>query len=203
MHVDSGKTIVAPYSQGNELVFGKNAGQQCLAMSLCSLIYNTRLRISSAHDLINIRNIGNQLYLSLSQLARQSYLMRTELPTMLNVFEADYRLEYNESYSGTSTVDRDTTIEGYQYCTSLQRAFESLVSDGYTNFILTVGFIGVAIYCNGNMGFKVFDFHARDWYGRGHLQGTCVLLEIPSLISSVHYFQSILNHNIWNKRSMC
>ena len=100
-------------------------------MSLCSLIYNTRLRISSGHDLINIRNIGNQLYLSLSQLARQSYLMRTELPTMLNVFEADYRLEYNESYSGTSTVDRDTTIEGYQYCTSLQRAFESLVSDGY------------------------------------------------------------------------
>ena len=127
MHIDSGKTIVAPYSQGNELVFGKNAGQQCLAMSLCSLIYNTRLRISSGHDLINIRNIGNQLYLSLSQLARQSYLMRTELPTMLNVFEADYRLEYNESYSGTSSVDRDTTIEGYQYCTSLQRAFESLI----------------------------------------------------------------------------
>ena len=38
MHVDSSKTITAPYSQGYELVFGKTAGQQCVAMILCSLI---------------------------------------------------------------------------------------------------------------------------------------------------------------------
>ena len=43
---------------GNELVFGQNAGQQCVAMSLCSLIYNTRQRISSGRDLRNIMNIG-------------------------------------------------------------------------------------------------------------------------------------------------
>ena len=30
---DPWKTIQAPYSQGNELVFGQNAGQQCVAMS--------------------------------------------------------------------------------------------------------------------------------------------------------------------------
>ena len=36
MYVDPSKTIAAPYSQGNELVFGQNAGQQCVAMSLCS-----------------------------------------------------------------------------------------------------------------------------------------------------------------------
>ena len=36
MYVDPSKTIAAPYSQGNELVFGENAGQQCVAMSLCS-----------------------------------------------------------------------------------------------------------------------------------------------------------------------
>lgn len=154
-------------------------------MSLCSLIYNTRQSICSARDLINIMNFGNQLYSSLSQLARQSYLMQRELPTMLNVFQDDYQLEY--SYSGT--VHRETIIEGYLYCTSLQRAFESLISDGYTNFILTVGVISVAIYHNGNMGFKIFDSHARDLYGRGHPQGTCVLLEIPSLISLVHYFR--------------
>ena len=38
IYVDPNKTIAAPYSQGNELVFGQNAGQQCIAMSLCSLI---------------------------------------------------------------------------------------------------------------------------------------------------------------------
>ena len=150
MHVDSSKTIAAPYSQGNELVFGQNAGQQCVAMSLCSLIYNSRQRISSGHGLINVMNIGNQLYSTLFQLARQSYLMQTELPTMLNVFEADYLLECSDSYSGTL----HTVIEGYQYCTSLQRPFESLISDGYNNFLLTVGFTGVVMYCNTNMGFK-------------------------------------------------
>ena len=79
----------------------------------------------------------------------------------------------------------------------MQRAFESLISDGYTNLILTVGFIGVVIYCYGNMRFKIFDSHARDFFGRGHPQGTCVLLEIPSLISLVHYFKSIHNNEIF------
>ena len=57
MYVDPSKTIAAPYSQGNELVFGQNAGQQCVAMSLCSLIYNNKQGISSANDLIQIMNI--------------------------------------------------------------------------------------------------------------------------------------------------
>ena len=44
--------------------------------------------------------------------------------------------------------------------------------------------------------FKIIDSHARDLYGRGHPQGTCALLEIPSLISLVHYFPSIQNNII-------
>ena len=48
-----------------------------------TLIYNNKQGISSANDLIQIMNIGNQLYSSLSQLARQSYFMQTELPAML------------------------------------------------------------------------------------------------------------------------
>ena len=43
------------------------------------------------------------------------------------------------------------------------------------------------------MGFKIFDSQARDLYGRGQPQGTCVLLEVLSLDSLVHYFQSIHN----------
>ena len=38
--IDSSKTIHAPYCQGDVLVFGSNAGSQCVAMSLCALIYN-------------------------------------------------------------------------------------------------------------------------------------------------------------------
>ena len=119
--------------------------------------------------------IGNQLYSSLSQLARYSYLIQTELPTMLNVLDTNYQLEFSESYTGT--VSRETAIEGYNhYCTSLQIAFESLLSQNYTSFILTVGCIGVSIYFNGDIGFKIFDSHARDVYGRAHPRGTCGLL---------------------------
>ena len=34
--VEPSKTIQAPYSQGNVDVFGTNAGQQCVPMSLCA-----------------------------------------------------------------------------------------------------------------------------------------------------------------------
>ena len=83
MYIDPSKTITAPYSQANELVFGQNSGQQCVALSLYSLIYNKKKGINSADDLMSIMNIGNQLYSSLSQLTRQSFLMQTELLTLL------------------------------------------------------------------------------------------------------------------------
>ena len=57
MYVEPSKTIAAPYSEGNELVFGQNAGQQFVAMSSCSLIYTNKQVISSSNDLIQIMNI--------------------------------------------------------------------------------------------------------------------------------------------------
>ena len=44
--VDATKTIHAVYCQGNVVVFGENAEQQCVAMSLCALIYS-EIRITS------------------------------------------------------------------------------------------------------------------------------------------------------------
>ena len=67
--IDHTKTIQAPYSQGYVELFGQNAGTQCVAMSLTSLIYNYRNNIISSVDLINIMNIGNELYSGLSRLS--------------------------------------------------------------------------------------------------------------------------------------
>ena len=50
------------------------------------------------------------------------------------------------------------------------------------------------------MGFKIFESHVRDLYGRGQPQGTCVLIKVLSLDSLVHYFQSIHNNNIFEER---
>jgi len=89
VYIDPSKTITAPYSQANELVFGQSSGKQCVAMTYCPLIYNDKQGINSANHLVSIMNIGNQLNSSLSQLTRQSFLMQTELLTLLNVFETD------------------------------------------------------------------------------------------------------------------
>ena len=70
------RTIHAPYSQGNTDIFGENAGRQCVPMSLCCLIYLYRNNsICDSNDLVNIMNLGNQLYSSLSRLSRQMYLI--------------------------------------------------------------------------------------------------------------------------------
>ena len=70
----------------------------------------------------------------------------------------------------------DARIEGYHYCMPVER--ETLLALNYNSFILTVGIIGV-------------DSHARDMYGNSHSQGTCVLLEIPSMHKLVQYFRSL------------
>ena len=52
VYVDATKTIHAPYCQGNVVVFGENAGQQCVAMSLCALLYSKIRRITSVDDMM-------------------------------------------------------------------------------------------------------------------------------------------------------
>ena len=56
-------------------------------MSLCALIYSKIRRITSVDDMIQIITVGNQLYSSLSFLARQPMLILTELPETRAVFE--------------------------------------------------------------------------------------------------------------------
>ena len=81
--IDSSKTICAPYSQGHFLVFEPNAGRQCVAMSLTAILYNSIHTIRSTSDLVQIMNIGNELYKHLSFSAREEYLLLTEIPDVL------------------------------------------------------------------------------------------------------------------------
>ena len=141
--------IHAPYCQGSIVVFGENAGQQCVAMRSCDLIYNKIRGITSVDDMIQLMTVGNLLYTSLFLLARQSMFMLTELQEMGTVFEQFFQLEYSESY--TCNMHSDTRIEGYHYCMPL----ETLLALNYNSFILTVGIIGV-------------DSHVTDMYGNSH-----------------------------------
>ena len=68
----------------------------------------------------------------------------------------------------------DVRIEGYHYCMPL----ETLLALNYNLFILTLGIIGV-------------DSHGRDMYLNSHSQGTCVLLEVPSMHKLIQNFQTL------------
>ena len=114
-------------------------GQQCVAMSLCALIYSNIGRVTSVDDMIQIVTVGSQIYSSLSLLARQSTLMLTELPEMVSVFELIFHLEYSESYP--CNMHGDARTEGYHYCMPLK----TLLALNYNSFILTVGIIGDSI----------------------------------------------------------
>ena len=59
-------------------------------MSLSSLTYHNNWGIDCPNDLIQIMDVGNQLYSRLAHSAGQSFLLLAELPSMLTVFDTAY-----------------------------------------------------------------------------------------------------------------
>ena len=164
--IDPLKTIKAPYSQDNVLLFGSNAGTQCVAMSFTSLIHNHKNGITSPTDLVNIMKTGNELYTALSRLSRQSYLLLTEVPEMITMFNSNYHLQYSPSYTGK--ICGSCAMEDFDYCMPLENAIQALVGQNYGSFLLTILSTTVAIYCTADEKFKIFDSHARDSFGIPH-----------------------------------
>ena len=158
-------------------------------MSLCALIYNNSKSITNSGDLIQIMNIGNELYSPLSRLSRQSYLLLTELPNMLTVLKTNYQLEFSESYTGN--LHAATLNENIPYVMALDCALQSLLLESYNSFLLTIGCNTVSIYTLPNGVLKIFDSHARDLFGMAHSHGTCVLLEVNSINNLVEYFKNL------------
>ena len=171
-------------------MFGLNAGTQCVAMSLASLIYNKRKGIVSSMDLVNIMNIGNELY---SGLSRQSYLLLTEVCEMIMVFNINYQLQCSPSYTGT--IHGTCEVQDFNYCTSFAFAMQALLGQNYNSFLSTILSTTVGFYCNGDGKFKIFDSHGRDPYGMPHPQGTCVLLEVNTLNELIDYFQGLYQNS--------
>lgn len=109
----------------------------------------------------------------------QDYML-TELPNTLTVFDSNYESQYSASYTGN--INEVSSSIDFQYYTSFANAIQMLLQENYSTFLVTVRCNTVAIYCNGNGQFKVFDSHARDMFGLPHPHGTCVLLDIDNLI---------------------
>ena len=59
----------------------------------------------------------------------------------------------------------------------------------YNCCLLTAGINAVAVFKHSEQSFKIFDSHAKDFYGMPHSFGKCTLLGIEGLENLVSYLQ--------------
>ena len=145
------------------MVFGQNSGQQCVAMSSCSLIYNNKQGVNSANDLVSIMIIGNQLYSSLSQLTLW-WNMR-KIPQY-------YQLSYKRRRSNEETKSPPNTNISFG-------DYHNIYIYIYVNFCFTR-----VRFCNCKMLFKILTRtdHPRNWRE---------LVQNSSVRAIWHFFRSI------------
>ena len=142
----------------------------------------------SSCDLVEIMNIGNDMYTVLSRAAQQEYLLLSEIPAAVCIREEMYNLQYSESFYG---IIFQNNIMEENNCVPLQLALESLLIKGYQSFLLTITILTVAIFETNNGCFKVFDSHSRNASSMSDPFGTCVLLEVSSVAELVEYFRNL------------
>ena len=186
--IDPTRTICADYSQGNEALFGENAGKQCVAMSLTAIIYHhiEDINLWTSSILNNILTIGNNLYTSIRcSVQTNDYLLLTDVPCIVSMYNNVYTLEYSESLTGSLFM----TSNNGPYM-SLQNSLTEVFSNCQLNYnccLLKIGINTVAVIKNSEQSFKIFDTHSRDLHGMPHSFRKCTLLTIEGIENLVSY----------------
>ena len=188
--IDATRTICADYSQGNEALFGETAGKQCVAMSLTAIIYHhiENINLWTSSTLNSILTIGNNLYISIRcSVQANDYLLLTDVPCIVSIYNKVYTLAYSESFTGNLFM----TSNNGPYM-SLHNSLTELFSNCQLNYnccLLTIGINTVAVIKNSEQSFKIFDAHSRDLHGMPHSFGKCTLLTIEGIENLVSYLQ--------------
>ena len=73
---------------------------------------------------------------------------------------------------------------------SLATAFDSLLRENYSSFVLTIVSYTVAVYSLSNGRYKIFDSDSKDPSGLTHPLGICTSIEIDSLDNLVQYLHT-------------
>ena len=192
--VDPTHTVHADFNQGNELMFGMNAGKQCVAMSLCAIVYK-EIKSVSIWDRLMLNSIlirGNNLYGIISQSIFKSYLLLTDVPEFVDINNRAFNLQYSNSFSAALHMS-----EGSLPYVTLEHALnEVFVSLHNNSCLLTVGMNTVAIMMPFPGVFKVFDSHSRDVFGRPSALGYCVLISVEGIENLGEYFRLTSRSNV-------
>ena len=115
------------------------------------------------------------------------YLLLTDLPCVVSLYNKVYTLQYSESLTGSLFM----TSNNGPYM-SLQNSLMEVFSNCRLNYhccLLTVGINTVAVFKNSEQSFKIFDSHSKDFYGMPHSFGKCFFLSIEGLQNLVSYLQ--------------
>ena len=158
-----------------------NAGKQCVAMSLTAIIYHQIQDIGlwTNSTLNNILIIGNTLYSTIRcSVQTNDYLLLTDVPDMVSIFDRVYSLQYSESFTGSLFMT--SNIGRYM---SLRNSLRNY------NCLLTIGVNTDAVFKTSEHSFQIFDSHSRDLYGMPDSFGKCTLVRIEGLENVVSYLQ--------------
>lgn len=188
--VDTTYTILADFHQGNQSMFGSNAGKQCVAMSLYAVVYN-EIKSVIIWDLALLNSFlvnGNILYTIISSILKD-FLLLTEVPEILSIGNDTFSLVYSDSFFGALWMDQNNG----PYVT-LEHAFHEVFDAGnYKAVLLTVGASTVAVLMPFPHVFRVFDSHSRNMHGMLVAVGYSVLVSIEGIQNLVRFFHHNCN----------
>jgi hypothetical protein len=104
-------------------MFRSNAGKQCVAMSLCSIVYNEikSVNIWDTSIMNQIFVYGNSLCGVISQSINKDFLLLTDVLELVDIGNDTFFLEYSESF--TSSLFMDVNNDPY---VTLEHAFSEI-----------------------------------------------------------------------------
>ena len=187
--VNYSNTVRGTFDQGNEWLFGNNAGNQCVANSLIAVVFHAGINCFSWDRGImdRILHTGNSFYGYLKKCTGKDRLLLSELPSELSIDNECYILTYGESMAGEVNM-----LNGRDCYFSLFEAL-SCVRLEFSSCLLTIECNTVAIFFRNDVC-KLFDPHARDIYGDVSISGTSVLLEFNNVEKLICYIQKFYSH---------
>ena len=189
--VNYSNTVRGTFDQGNEWLFGNNAGNQCVANSLIAVVFHAGINCFSwdrgIMDRILILHIGNSFYGYLKKWTGKDRLLLSELPSELSIDNECYILTYGESMAGEVNM-----LNGRDCYFSLFEAL-SCVRLEFSSCLLTIECNTVAIFFRNDVC-KLFDPHALDIYGDVSISGTSVLLEFNDVEKLICHIQKFYSH---------
>ncbi|XP_074521381.1 uncharacterized protein LOC141787082 [Halichoeres trimaculatus] len=173
----------------------KNAGKQCMAISLLSLAKHTIQSVFSwqSHTLDEVLVSGDKLYSSLREKnlisdTRNQYLLATELPRQHVVFGKTFDFFYGDVVSG-NVNDNDTQL----VATRVQHTLKDGLGEMFCNYntcLLTVCANSCAIIHQHGQ-YALVDSHARSQDGLVDSMGKSVVLYFSCLDELCHHIHRL------------